>query len=379
MENDTKSPVVSPGSLATIVREEFDISIATAKKYPRSLTKFREDAMTMATHDVDVAASCFYKLRRNSKDGAKSIEGPSVRLAEIVASAWGNLRFGARIIGQEDGFIIAQGIAHDLETNVSTTVEVRRRITTSEGKLYGADMIGVTANAACSIALRNAIFKAVPFSYAKAVYEAAKKTAIGDAKTLVERRTKMVQEFAKMGVTMEQILAYTGKTGADDLGLAEIEDLIGAFNAIKDGDSTVDEVFGKKGPEQPKRKSEVEATAPQANAELPVATSPATEPIGEYEKHVTVQNPKGMSTLNRPESPVHEEDGEVQTTNQKQSGGKTKYGIQTKSGKWLNTFNKAYYDLAARLVNTGFRLKFKFQQTTGGFDLVELTEIPPAT
>ena len=86
-----------------------------------------------------------------------------------------------------------------------------------------------------------------------------------------------------------------------------------------------------------------------------------------------------MSTLNRPESPVHEEDGEVQTTNQKQSGGKTKYGIQTKSGKWLNTYNKAYYDLAARLVNTGFRLKFKFQQTTGGFDLVELSEIPPTT
>ena len=50
----------------------------------------------MATIDAEVAGSCFYKLSR----GGKTIEGPSVRLAEIVASAWGNLKFGARIIDE---------------------------------------------------------------------------------------------------------------------------------------------------------------------------------------------------------------------------------------------------------------------------------------
>lgn len=53
----------------------------------------------------------------------------------------------------------AQGVFHDLERNVAITYEVRRRIVDKNGRRYKPDMIGVTANAACSIALRNAILR----------------------------------------------------------------------------------------------------------------------------------------------------------------------------------------------------------------------------
>lgn len=235
-----------PVGITELVRSEIDIQIATAKRFPRSIESFRQQALSMATLDVPTAASCFYKLKRKGKDGENVIiEGASVRLAEIVASAWHNLRFGARIVNEDNRFVTAQGMAFDLENNVCNVIEVSRRITDKNGRKYSDDMVSVTKNAACAIALRNAIYKTVPFTYVKQIYEQAKKTAIGDAKTLNERRQTMVESFAKMGVTKEQLLEYCEKKSFEDVGLTEIEDLFGAYNAIRDGDATLDETFGK--------------------------------------------------------------------------------------------------------------------------------------
>lgn len=249
----------SPTVIAEITRAETDMQITTAKKYPRSIKKFRQDAMSMATADAETAASCFYKLKRGHGDDAKIIEGPSVRLAEIVANAWGNMRYGARIVNEGEREVTAQGMAHDLEKNVASTIEVARRITTKDGRRFGDDMVQVTKNAACSIALRNAIFKAVPFTYAKQIYEQCKKVAVGGAKTLKERCQYMLDAFSKISVSKEQVLTYLEKTSVEDIGLTEIELMIGVFTAIKDGDTTIDQAFPSKkaGVAMPKEKEKI--------------------------------------------------------------------------------------------------------------------------
>jgi hypothetical protein len=254
----------APAGITDLVRSEIDIQITTAKRFPRSIEAFRQQALSMATLDAATAASCFYKLKRKGKDGETVyIEGPSVRLAEIVASAWHNLRFGARIIAEDNRFVTAQGMAFDLENNVCNVIEVARRITDKNGRRYSDDMVGVTKNAACAIALRNAIFKTVPFTYAKQVYEQAKKTAVGDVKTLGERRQQMVEAFGKISVTTEQILDYCEKKAMADIGLADIEDLLGVFSAIKDGDTSVEEVFRKASAAAPIPEQTNELTARQ--------------------------------------------------------------------------------------------------------------------
>ena len=281
----TQPEIVPVETLTEIVKTEIDIQIATAKRYPRSLEKFRQDALSMATVDKDIAASCFYKLKRNNANGESAfIEGPSVRLAEIVANAWGNLRFGARISNEGEREVTAQGVAHDLEKNVCNTIEVSRRITNRAGKRYGDDMIGVTKNAACSIALRNAIFKTVPFTYVKFIYEQAKKTAVGDAKTLAERRQVMFEQFSKMGVTKDQVIAFLEKKSFEDVGIAEIETMIGVYNAIKDGDTTIDEQFNIKNIQMPRPKTAQEATQTAETAHGgPVKTPNASETVQNQE------------------------------------------------------------------------------------------------
>jgi hypothetical protein len=234
-------PEEAPLSLVRLGGEELDIQIVTAKRYPRSLKQFQQEAMSMATIDEETAASCFYVLPR----AGKKIEGPGVRLAEIVANCWRNLKYGSKVVGETEDrkFVIAEGFAWDLEKNVASAIRVQRRITDKHGKRYNDDMIGTTSNAAASIALRNAIFKVIPMLFVQQIYLAAKKLAIGDAVSLKDRREKMLAYFAKFGVEEARILAKVKKPSIEDIDLTDLELLVGLSTAIKDGDVDVDAAF----------------------------------------------------------------------------------------------------------------------------------------
>src|SRR5689334_25197305 len=88
--------------IESITKAEVDCQIATAHQYPRSLAQFYKRAEAMVTVDEETAQSCFYQLRRKDKDapgGYKMIEGESIRMAEIVAANFGNLRSAVHVVG----------------------------------------------------------------------------------------------------------------------------------------------------------------------------------------------------------------------------------------------------------------------------------------
>lgn len=280
-------------------RVELDQQVATARAYPRSIKKFVSQCMEMATLNEQVAEECFYALPRKEKGETKMIEGPSARLAEIVASAWGNCRAGARVIDEGAEFITAQGVFQDIERNVHVTMEVRRRITGSSGRRYSADMIGVTGNAACSIALRNAVFRGVPKALWNEVYQAARRTAVGDAQTLANKRSSMFAHFQKLGASREAILAAIGVAGEEDIGLDELATLKGIATAIKEGDTTVEQAF----PNPQKQTAEAGTTpkggvaglaARAAEAKASVPAEPKREP-GDEPPKLTPEEMRGMS------------------------------------------------------------------------------------
>jgi len=236
--------VLEASALEVISRSEIDVQIATAHKFRRSLHEFRSLAETMATLDQDTAASCYYKLQRRSSDGkVTKIEGESVRFAEICASAFGNLRYGARLVGEDERSVTAQGFAHDLERNIAVAIEVRRPIVTKTGRRYSDDMVNVTANAACSIAYRNALLKVIPRTLTAPIYAAAKKAAVGDAKTLQVRRDKALAHFESLGLSRERILLRLEKTGIEDLDLDDLELLTGLKTALKEHEISLADAF----------------------------------------------------------------------------------------------------------------------------------------
>ena len=285
---DIATEIIPPSALESISRAETDILVATARRYPRQLSKVKSEMISFATLDQDTAEACFYKLPR----GGKNIEGPSVRLAEIAVSCYGNLSAGSRIVetvtSGDNPHVTVQAYAIDLEKNVRITIEKRRRIVgkKSKGGVIDEDDINLAANAGAAIAFRDAVFKVVPGALIKPVFEQAKAVAIGNAATLEDRRARALERFAKMGVDSKRVLASLGKAKIDEIVLDDLETLFGIHTAIKDGQMTIEEAFTPKTITEANpaaRRSpiaEAAAKKPDKPAEAPVTPVPTETPAG---------------------------------------------------------------------------------------------------
>lgn len=238
--NTEPMEVLRPSALEVMVKAECDVQIATAHKFPRSISRFFKNAETLATATPEIAASMEYA----KPVGGDKVKGPSARLAEIVAATYGNLRVQARVISETETEIVAQGVAHDLESNVAMSTEVAVSIIKKDGRTrYGADQVATMRAAACSKARRNAIFLAVPVALCQPIIAAARKVAGGDAKTLPERRKAQLDWFEKQGVKRAQVFAWLDVKGEEDIGLEGMADLVAASNTAKEDGVSLASVF----------------------------------------------------------------------------------------------------------------------------------------
>lgn len=239
---------IEPGQIQitqadTIERASVDSQVATAKQYPRDVRKCINNSIVIVTMDIETAKSCSYALSR----GGKLITGPSVHLAKILATNWGNIRTEAKVVQITDKQIISRGTAWDLETNVASAFEVSRSIVDSKGKRYSNDMIVVTGNAVNSIAYRNAVFAVIPKAITDRVYQAAQKYITGDlsdADKLLKFRTTLINTFKnEYGISESEVIKLCGKQTTNQIKTDEITFLVGVSQSLKDGDTTVDDLM----------------------------------------------------------------------------------------------------------------------------------------
>jgi len=219
-------------------RAEIDSQIATARKFPRDMKKAFEKTIAIVESDEDTAQACFYVLPR----GGAQVQGPTIRLAEIVLAQYQNIRAQTRIMEIGHDAVVCQASCIDLENNVGVSQEIRRRITDKNGKRYNGDGITNTVNAASSIALRNAVFKIIPGVFWGPAYEKAVEMAVGDA-NMQQRRQKAVAYFTKLGVSEELLLKHLGRQSVKVLTKKDITYLIGLSNSLKEGSATVEDTF----------------------------------------------------------------------------------------------------------------------------------------
>jgi hypothetical protein len=226
-----------------VERANVDSQVATAKRYPRDIRRSIDNSVVMATMNQETAQSCSYALPR----GGKPITGQSVHLAKIIVSNWGNMRTEAKVVQITDKQVISRGTCWDLETNVASAFEVRRSIIGKNGQRFSDDMITVTGNAANSIAYRNAVFAVIPKAITDRVYYAAQKFITGDlsdSDKLLKVRTGVLNNFKNnYGITEEEVVKMCGKQTVNQIGADEISMLMGTIQALKDGDTTVDELM----------------------------------------------------------------------------------------------------------------------------------------
>lgn len=284
-------------------RAEVDVQISTAMRYPMHKTRDQindivEQITTIATLDPETAESCFYVMQRGRGADAKTIEGVSVRFAEIVAHSWGNLRIQTRIVGNDGRFVTAQAICHDLEKNVAYSATTQRRITDRNGRTFTDDMQVVTSNAAAAIAMRNAIMKAVPMAVVKRAVSEIKQVALGSATDLTTRIQRMFAFFEGLGATKQEVLTYLGVKSQEGIDREMVFNLLGLAQAIKEGDTTIQETFRANRADSTelaeRAKREAESRRKKVDEAMAKGTGKgATKTAGEAEKTEAVDEATG--------------------------------------------------------------------------------------
>ncbi len=223
--------------------------LVIAKRFPRDEVAAYAKAME-ACQRPSMAAKAFYSFPR----AGQTVSGPTIRFAEELARCWGNIDYGIKELSQDDGKSEMQAYAWDLETNAQSVqnftnphqrekTDRKTRTTVMENLTSQRDIYENNANMATR-RLRSRILAILPSWFVEDAIEECKKTLAGQNDTpLIDRVKKMVMQFAKLGVTQDQIERRLGKK-VENMNADDFTDFIGIFNAIKQGESKIADWFG---------------------------------------------------------------------------------------------------------------------------------------
>jgi len=272
--------VLSTEAYQAATRGEIDCQVATAKEYPRTPAESIRTARSALKLDPKNAGIYLYAIPR----GGKKITGPSIRLAELLAHSWGNLRVGVRTVAVDDKEVCVQATCHDLQNNVAVQAETRRSILKSDGKRFTDDMIVVTQNAAASVAVRNSIFKVIPRVYWSPLMEEVE-GIIRDGKNdpgkdLKTRVSRALSWFYKNGVEESKVLEWVDRANTSQIEASDLVTLEGIRTAMGDGDFVARRSSKHVDLDQPISKGEKELDAG--------ATSQALKPTTAVERAVNL-------------------------------------------------------------------------------------------
>lgn len=218
-------------------------AMAHAKKYPRDEAAAYARIM-QACKRPGLAENATYAYTR----GGSKIEGPSIRLAEVLAQAWGNINYGIieATRTHEESELIAY--AWDMETNTRRDIVFRvpHSRDTKQGKKALVDDRDVYENNANMGArrVRACILGVIPGDIVDdALGECTKTLTSGNTEPLADQVRKCVSAFAEVGVAAGMIERKVGHK-LDALSPAELAKMRKVYMAIRDGFGTVADHFG---------------------------------------------------------------------------------------------------------------------------------------
>lgn len=233
------SAVASTDQQRAIAEAQAALVIAASR--PRDEIAARERLLTACSR-LNLAKGALYEYER----GKETVSGPSIRLAEAAARAWGNMTYGFREMSREQGKSEVEAYAWDLETNTKAVRQfaVRHWRDTKKGGYAlkeERDIYELVANYA-QRRVRATILEIIPgdvIEDAVRQCETTMKAEVGDIK---EARKNMLSVFQPFGVLQEHIEARLGHR-LDAIQAGEILRLWKIYNNIKDGVSKPEDWF----------------------------------------------------------------------------------------------------------------------------------------
>ena len=189
--------------------------------------------------------------------GGGSVNGPSIRFAELAIQQWGNIRVDTTTTFENDEIRKIRVQVLDLETNacfgrvitINKTVErsndrgrevLRERINTSGRIVYivraTEDELATKEAAAISKVVRNEGLRLIPQDIIDEALETARMARQGNVSDPQERIRKVCDAFAQIRITPEDLSQYLG-CPIDKASPGQIDNLQTVYTAIKSGEA----------------------------------------------------------------------------------------------------------------------------------------------
>lgn len=296
MSASENSAIAMAAKQKAIVEAKYMMALAR----PRDYDKVRQDMLK------DACRPSFANVAIYHKPIGKGVEGPSIRFVECAIRNMKNIDTDASTISEDDERRIIRVAVTDLESNttysqeitVTKTVErnklpqgekpIRIR-TNSKGQpvfiLHGTDDdIMNKQNALISKAVRTLGLRHVPGEIVdEALYMIRKTMAQQDAQNPDAAKNRLIDAFAQIGVSVEQLKEYVGHE-LSALSPNELQTLRAIYSAIKDGETSWKAIMDSEAEKNAEKEAETKktakktATATQQPKSAPTATEQAAEP-----------------------------------------------------------------------------------------------------
>jgi hypothetical protein len=181
-------------------------AIISARNYPRD-EKRALDKIVLAFTRPSLAEKATYQYARAGND----ISGPSIRAAEAIAQAWGNLDCGVVELEKRPGESTMMAYAHDLESNTRFVAHFQvGHYREAKGGTRGArlesdrDVYEAVANAG-SRRMRACILRLIPGDVVDEAMAQANRTLNSHIKIDEERIRSILEKFAVFGITRDHL------------------------------------------------------------------------------------------------------------------------------------------------------------------------------
>ena len=227
---------------ATRAAQEVQAAMVVAKKFPRDLNQAFNRIMQSCKRK-SLAEQAIYSYPR----GGSKVEGPSIRLAEVLAQNWGNMESGVIELERRPGESTAMAYCWDLETNtrdvkVFQIRHIRDKRGGGEKLTDERDIYELLANMG-SRRKRACILAVIPGDIADAAQEECEKTMrSGNGEPIADRIRKMVAAFSEISVSIEMLEARL-RHKLDACSETELVALRKIYQSLKDGMSNREDFF----------------------------------------------------------------------------------------------------------------------------------------
>ena len=239
------APRSTNSMVSTREAQEVQAAVFMAKQFPRN----ENESISRILRSCDRMGLAMKATYSYPKGGAK-VTGPSVRLAEAIAQAWGNIQSGVVELEQHDGESTCMAYCWDIETNTRECkiFVVKHQISTKNGMKVLTDPRDIYELVANQGARRKraCILNIIPGDVVDVALERCNKTLQAgnrNAPPLIDRLRDLMDHIQKyFSVPLASVEKYYGYP-LDNFTEMDFQNLVGIYNALCDGSAKREDYF----------------------------------------------------------------------------------------------------------------------------------------